>query len=108
MKVELREFRAYMLYMSIYGSTVLCWTLAAFSISYSYVYKVGRTPWTGDQPIARPLPSHRTAQTQNKRKETSMPHVVFEPMILVFERARTVHASDRAATAIGQLDRYVV
>jgi hypothetical protein len=28
---------------------------------------VGRTPWTGDQPVARPLPTHRTTQTQNKR-----------------------------------------
>jgi hypothetical protein len=24
-------------------------------------------PWTGDQPVARPLPTHRTTQTQNKR-----------------------------------------
>jgi hypothetical protein len=27
---------------------------------------VGRTTWTGDQPIARPLPTHRTTQTQYK------------------------------------------
>jgi hypothetical protein len=26
----------------------------------------GRTPWTSDQPVARPLPKHRTTQTQNK------------------------------------------
>jgi hypothetical protein len=26
----------------------------------------GRTPWTSDQPVARPLPNHRTTQTQNK------------------------------------------
>jgi hypothetical protein len=25
----------------------------------------GRTPWTGDQHVARPLPTHRTTQTQN-------------------------------------------
>jgi hypothetical protein len=24
----------------------------------------GRTPWTSDQPVARPLPKHRTTQTQ--------------------------------------------
>jgi hypothetical protein len=23
------------------------------------LYTVGRTPWTGDQPVARPLPTHR-------------------------------------------------
>jgi hypothetical protein len=30
-------------------------------------YTVGRTPWTSDQSVARPLPTHRTTQTQNKR-----------------------------------------
>jgi hypothetical protein len=30
-----------------------------------------------------------------------MPQVGFEPTIPVFERAKTVHASDRAATVIG-------
>jgi hypothetical protein len=35
--------------LSIYGSTV------------------DRTPWTGDQPVARPLPTHRTTRPQNKR-----------------------------------------
>jgi hypothetical protein len=28
------------------------------------LYTVGRTTWTGDQPVTRPLPTHRTAQTQ--------------------------------------------
>jgi hypothetical protein len=23
------------------------------------LYKVGRTPWMGDQPVARPMPTHR-------------------------------------------------
>jgi hypothetical protein len=32
-----------------------------------------------------------------------MPLVGFEPMILVFERAKTVHALDRAATVIDSL-----
>jgi hypothetical protein len=57
----------------------------------------------GDQPVARPLPAHRTAQTQNKRKQTSMPQLGFEPTIPVFERAKTVHASDRAATVVGDV-----
>jgi hypothetical protein len=33
--------------------------------------------------------------------QTSMPLVGFEPTIPVFERAKTVHALDRAGTAIG-------
>jgi hypothetical protein len=35
------------------------------------LYTDGRTPWTGDQPVARPLPTHTTTQTQNKRKQIS-------------------------------------
>jgi hypothetical protein len=48
-----------------------------------------RASWTGDQPVARPLPTHSTTQTQNKRAQTSMPRVVFEPTIAGFERAKT-------------------
>jgi hypothetical protein len=33
-------------------------------------HTVGRAPWKGDQPVARPLPTHRTTRTQ-----TSMPRV---------------------------------
>jgi hypothetical protein len=38
--------------------------------------------------------------TQNKCTQTSMPRVRFETTIPVFERAKTVHALDRAATVI--------
>jgi hypothetical protein len=55
----------------------------------------------GDQPVARPLPTHRTTQKQNKRTETSLLGVGFETTIVVFERAKTVQALDRAATVIG-------
>jgi hypothetical protein len=59
------------------------------------LYIAGRTPWTGDQPVARPLP------TQNKRTETSMTQVGFELTIPVFEGAKTVYALDSAVTVIG-------
>jgi hypothetical protein len=57
----------------------------------------------GDQPDARPLPKHRTTQTQNKHKQTPniMPCVGFEPMILASEQAKTVHALGRSATVTG-------
>jgi hypothetical protein len=45
--------------------------------------------------------THRTTQTHNNRTQTSMPLVGFEHTIPVFERAKTVHALDRAATVIG-------
>jgi hypothetical protein len=54
----------------------------------------------------RKVANYRTTQTQNKRTQTSMPRVGFEPTIPVFERAKTVHALDRAVTPIGLLVLY--
>jgi hypothetical protein len=68
---------------SIYGSS-RPWPLFQFFNPYT----IGRTPWTGDQTVASPLPTHRTTQTQNKRTQTSMPSVGFVPTIPVFERVR--------------------
>jgi hypothetical protein len=69
-------------------------------LSFLILYTVGRTLWTSDQPVTRPLPTHRTTQTQSKRDtiQTSMPWAGFKPTIAAFERAKTVHALDRAAT----------
>jgi hypothetical protein len=39
--------------------------------SFFIFYTVGRTPWGGDQPVAKPLPTHRRAQEKNKRTQTS-------------------------------------
>jgi hypothetical protein len=44
--------------------------------SFLILYTVGRTPWTKDQPIAWPLPTHDN--TENKRTQTLMPRVGFE------------------------------
>jgi hypothetical protein len=41
--------------------------------SFLILHTVGRTPWAGDQPVVRPLPTHRI------NAETSMPSVGFEP-----------------------------
>jgi hypothetical protein len=65
-------------------------------------YTVRSTPWTSDQPVSRLLPAHRTTQTQNKRTQTTMSWVGLEPTIPAFERAKTVHALDPAATVIGK------
>jgi hypothetical protein len=51
------------------------WPLFSFLI----LFTVGRTPWMRDQSVARPLPTHSAAQTQNKRTQTSIPPVGFEP-----------------------------
>jgi hypothetical protein len=60
------------IFLSIYGSIAFRWTLARFFNS-EILYTVGRTPWTGDKLVPRPLPTHRTRQIQNKRRQTSMP-----------------------------------
>jgi hypothetical protein len=69
--------------------------------SFLILYTDGRTPWKGDQHVAKPLPAYRTTQTQNKRTHTYMPRVGFEPTIPPFERAKTVHVLDRAVIVIG-------
>jgi hypothetical protein len=51
-------------------------------------------------PPARPLPTHGITKTENKRTQTYMTQVEVEPKIPVFERAKTVHASDRATALI--------
>jgi hypothetical protein len=70
--------------------------LAAF-FSFLILYTIGRTPLAGDQPVARPLPSHRTTQTQNKGTQTSMPWVGVEPTNPAFKREKGVHSLDHAA-----------
>jgi hypothetical protein len=83
--------------LSIYGSTVLFWTLAGF-FSFLILYTVGRTSCMGDQPVGRPLHTQKATQTQNKLTKTSMPLVRFDTAIPAFERAKTVHALDCVAT----------
>jgi hypothetical protein len=82
--------------------TTLWAFMACYRDSFTFnLYADDRTPWTGDQPVTRPLPTHRTTQTQNKRTQTFMPLLGFEPTIPVFERTKMVNALDRAATVIG-------
>jgi hypothetical protein len=90
--------RLHNIHSFINGYTALCWALTVFSVS-EYIHHC-RTPWTGNQPVARPLPAHKTTQTRNKRTEASMPQVGFESMIPVLEREKTFDALDHSATVI--------
>jgi hypothetical protein len=58
LKIEL-----FIIYLYIYLSMALqpLWTMAAFQ--FLNLRTVGRTPWTGDQPVAKLLPTHSTTQT---------------------------------------------
>jgi hypothetical protein len=78
------------------------WPLLQFRILFFFFCTVGRILWTTDQPVTRPLPTHRTTQTQNKRAHRHIPWMGFEQTIPGFERAKTVHASDCAAILIGK------
>jgi hypothetical protein len=86
------------IYLWLYSPFVESWPFFNFLMSYA----VDRTSWTGDHPVARPLPAHRTAQTQNKHTQTFISLVEFETTIIVFGREKTVHALDRAAILMGQ------
>jgi hypothetical protein len=77
-----------------------------FFFIFVVLYTVGIIPWMGDQPAARPLPTHRATQTQNKRTQTYMRRVRFEPTIPVFELSKTFHTFDLAATVIGSWYNY--
>jgi hypothetical protein len=85
---------------TIYGSTALV-DLGRF-LQFLKLYTVGEAPCMGDRPGARPLPTDRTTQVQNKRTQISKSRVGFEPTMPVFKRAKTVHALDRATTVIGK------
>jgi hypothetical protein len=84
---------------SIYRSTALVKLGRFFQILS--LYTVGSTPWKGDQPVARPLPTPRATKRQNKPTQTSLPRVGFEPPIPVFEWVKAVYALDRAAIVFG-------
>jgi hypothetical protein len=75
--------------------------------SFLIFYTVSRAPWEGDKPVARSLPAHTGQHKQNKRTQTFMPQVGFEPTIPVFERVKTVHVLDRAAIMISIIKKYL-
>jgi hypothetical protein len=70
LKSLVRQVTLYQLQISIYLSNYL-WLYSPLDIDgffrFLILYIVGRTPCTGDQPVAMPLPTHRTTQIQNKR-----------------------------------------
>jgi hypothetical protein len=51
------------------------WSIELISQFFDH-FTDGRTPWMGDQLIARPLPKHGTTQTQNKLIHTSNIHAL--------------------------------
>jgi hypothetical protein len=58
-----------LLLLCLYGPLL---SLGPF-FSFLILYTVARTPLTNVQPVVRPLPTHRTTQTQNKRTKYRHP-----------------------------------
>jgi hypothetical protein len=63
------------------------WALGSFQ--FPDLFKIGRTSWSNDQLVARPLPKHKTAQTQNKH--------IYTPNIYARSGIRTHDQSVRAS-----------
>jgi hypothetical protein len=63
------------------------WALAVFQSPV--LFTIGRTPWTSDQLVARPLPKHRTSRTQIKH--------IYTPNIHTLSVIRTHDHSVRAS-----------
>jgi hypothetical protein len=68
-------------------SFVVPWSLFQF---LNLFYTDGRTPWTRDQPVARPLPAHRTTQ-----------HTDIHAFSGIRTHDLSLRANDRAATMLG-------
>jgi hypothetical protein len=79
---------------------VLC-PLACFLSGLIWNCGSYRTPWTGGQPShnSATYTGHHTRK--KKRGQTSMTRAEFKLIIRMFERVKTVHAVNRAATVIG-------
>jgi hypothetical protein len=74
---------------------------------HNLFYTDGRTSWTRDQPVARPLPTQRATQTQNKRN-TDIHEFEWDsnPRSQRSSERITFHSLDQTATVIGLVQIY--
>jgi hypothetical protein len=79
------------------------WTLAAFQ--FSDLFTIGRTPWTSDQLIARPLPKHRREQTQNKHIRVYTPNIHALSGIRTYDHSVRASENSSCLRPIGYRDR---
>jgi len=94
-KLSLRDFYFQLRNFHLRGSSFHVWDPLACSESewtsgsMNPFRCFGRTPWTGDRPIARPQP-YTGQHNSEKRGHTSMPLAGLKPTIPVFELWNTV------------------
>jgi hypothetical protein len=102
-EVQLKDQRNHLepeIELSMQGSTALV-DLGRFFSFVIYTQLVGL--------LGRGISPSQGRYLQNNTQctQTSMPLVAFEPTTPVFERAKTVHALDRAATVIGNIRYHI-
>jgi hypothetical protein len=95
------------IYLSIYLCTIIpaapTWSIGhqwKTSFHFSFLILDNRKDSLDGDSARRKATNYTGQQTQNKLRQTTMPWVGFEPIIPTFERAKTFHALDRAATVI--------
>jgi hypothetical protein len=64
--------------------------------TFMIIFTDSRTPWTSDQLVARPLPVHKTTQTQNKNIHISNIHALCG-----------IQTHDPGFRPLGYRDRYI-
>jgi hypothetical protein len=80
---------------TLYGSIVLSLDRGRF-FTFLSLYTVGRTAWTSDQTVARPLPIHRTTQHRINAHRHALSEIrTHDPSV------RTSEDNSCAATVIG-------
>jgi hypothetical protein len=84
------------IYLSIYLFIAFV-DLGRFFSFFIYTQSVGLLGRGISPPQGHYLHAKKKIQTHNKRTQTSTPRVEFEPTIPAFQRAKTLHAVDRAA-----------
>jgi hypothetical protein len=79
----------------------LSWPVTGIALPFLLwiLWTVGRTPWTGVQPVARPLPTQGNTNIEETRTDIL---VGSEPTIPVFEWAKAFYALDRSVTVTGK------
>jgi hypothetical protein len=96
---QLKKSRVLSIYIYVYGSTALG-DLGRFFSLFIHTQSVGLLGKGISLSQGRYL--HTEQQRHRLNAQTSMPRVGFELTIPIFERAKTVHALERAATVVGR------
>jgi hypothetical protein len=76
-----------------------------FTITFEVIISTfGRTPWMGDQPEAKPLPTQESTTQKDKDKHPCLSRIRTHDLSV---QAIKAFASDRSASENGQIDKSI-